>query len=156
MTRGGTAPASFPAYLRPGSIGLVVLGGTAGTAARATIEGAFPHTEDSFPWATFFVNVTGALLLGLLIEAVALHRGRPATARRLRLALGTGLLGGYTTYSTFILESLLLGSGQRLVTALTYDGATLVAGFLAAFLAMTLYRRWRLARDGEASGGPDA
>ncbi|MCA1782437.1 MAG: CrcB family protein [Intrasporangiaceae bacterium] len=132
------------------------MGGTLGTAARAAIEGAFPHTGETFPWATFFVNVTGALLLGLLIEAVALHRGRPATARKLRLALGTGLLGGYTTYSTFILESLLLGSGQRLVTALTYDSATLVAGFLAAFLTMSLYRRYRLAQDGTSGGGQDA
>lgn len=155
MTRGRRAP-SLPAYLRPGSIALVVMGGTLGTAARAAIEGAFPHTGESFPWATFFVNVTGALLLGLLIEAVALHRGRPATARRLRLALGTGLLGGYTTYSTFILESLLLGSGQRLVTALTYDSATLLAGFLAAFLTMTLYRRWQTAGDPVAGGAPDA
>lgn len=155
MSRGGATP-SLPAHLRPGSIALVIFGGTLGTAARATIEGAFPHTGDSFPWATFLVNVTGALLLGLLIEAVALHRGRPATARRLRLALGTGLLGGYTTYSTFILESVLLGSGQRLVTALTYDGATLTAGFVAAFVAMTIYRRWRLARDVKIGAAPHA
>jgi fluoride exporter len=155
VTRGRPTP-SVPAYLRSGSLVLVMTGGTVGTAARAAIEGAFPHTGQAFPWATFSVNVSGALLLGLLLEAVALHRVRPATARRLRLALGTGLLGGYTTYSTFVLESVLLGSGDGLGTALTYDAATLVSGFLAALAAMTLYRRRQSARGVVAGGGPDA
>jgi len=132
-----------------------MVGGAAGTAMCAAIQGAFPHAGQSFPWATFLVNVTGALLLGLLIEAVALHRGRPETARKLRLSLGTGLLGGYTTYSTFVLESVLLGSGQRLSIALAYDSASLITGFLAALTTMTLYGRWRTGRDVAIGDRPD-
>jgi fluoride exporter len=141
-----------PAYLRPGPVTLVLVGGTLGTAVRAAVDGAIPHVENGMPWATFGINVSGALLLGLLVEAVALHRARRRTAQRLRLLLGTGVLGGYTTYSTFVLETVLLGTGERLPLALLYDGATLVAGFLAALVAMTAYRRWRIGREAAERG----
>jgi fluoride exporter len=148
----GRTRAATPAYLRPGPVFLFLVGGTLGTAVRAAVEGAVPYVEGEMPWATFGINVSGALLLGLLVEAVALHRARRRTAHRLRLLLGTGVLGGYTTYSTFVLETVLLGTGERLFLALIYDAATLVAGFLAALVAMTAYRGWRIGREAAERG----
>ncbi|NLW99711.1 MAG: CrcB family protein [Actinomycetales bacterium] len=116
---------------------LVIAGGAVGTAMRVGVNGAFPP-ETSFPWATFTVNVTGALLLGALIGVFPLHPEGSTTARRLRLALGTGCLGGYTTYSTFVLESLMLAGDRGLGVALVYDLATVVVGFLAALVAMSM------------------
>lgn len=116
---------------------LVIAGGAVGTAMRVGVNGAFPP-KTSFPWATFTVNVTGALLLGALIGVFPLHPEGSTTARRLRLALGTGCLGGYTTYSTFVLESLMLAGDRGLGVALVYDLATVVVGFLAALVAMSM------------------
>jgi len=123
---------------------LVIAGGAVGTALRVAVSAAFPPGT-SFPWATFTVNVTGALLLGALIGVFPLHPEGSTAARRLRLALGTGCLGGYTTYSTFVLESLTLAGDRGLGVALVYDLTTVVVGFLAALVAVSMVawaRRW--------------
>lgn len=125
----------------------MLAGGVVGTAARAAIEAWVPHTGAGFPWATFVANVSGALLLGLLVEVLAHHRATvvsAAAAQRLRLLLGTGVLGGYTTYSTLVVQTLQLGDDGDLRTATLYAVATVVAGFAAAGAAMTAYRRWRI------------
>lgn len=137
LTDGGRA--RRPAYLRPELVGLVVLGGTVGTSLRDAIEGTFGTPAGQFPWATFAINVSGAFLLGCLLELLALVA--PGRRRRaLQLTLGTGLLGGYTTYSTFVLETVALGTPASGATALLYAASSLVAGFAAAFLAMTATR----------------
>lgn len=115
---------------------LVIAGGAVGTALRVAVYAGFPPGT-SFPWATFTVNVGGALLLGALIGVFPLHPEGSTTARRLRLALGTGCLGGYTTYSTFVLESVTLAGDRGLGVALVYDLATVVMGFLAALVALS-------------------
>lgn len=141
-------PAPRPAHLRPSLVGLVVLGGTAGTAVRNLLETMFRTPPGQFPWATFVINVTGALLLGALVEVLALA---PAGRRRaLQLTFGTGLLGGYTTYSTFVLETLGLGGGSA-ASALGYAAASLVAGFAAALVAMVGVRAGVRAWDGRAA-----
>ncbi|MHA6512638.1 FluC/FEX family fluoride channel [Tessaracoccus sp. Z1128] len=130
-----------PAYLRPSLIGLVALGGAAGTALRHAIESAFGASAGEFPWATFAINVTGAMILGALLESLALVRAEGGRRRVLQLTLGTGLLGGYTTYSTFVLETLTLGRAGDVALAATYAAASLLAGFIAALAAMTALRR---------------
>lgn len=81
-------------------LALVVLGGAVGTLVRVLLEDAFGAGLGEWPWATFAINVAGSFLLGLLVAALAARGGD----ERLRLALGTGVLGGFTTYSTFIVE----------------------------------------------------
>lgn len=132
---------SLPAYLRPSLLGLVTLGGAAGTTLRSALESGFGAGAGEFPWATFAINVSGALILGALLEALALVTADGGRRRALQLALGTGLLGGYTTYSTFILEAVALGRGGDLPLAMAYAGASVAVGFLAASASMALVRR---------------
>jgi fluoride exporter len=139
ITPGEELPAP-PPYLRPGPIALVVAGGAIGTAVRAWAGSAFPASPGGLPWATLVINVSGALLLGLLLESLTLIRSSATGSRAVRLALGTGLLGGYTTYSTFVIETLELSSQGHLATAVLYDATSLTAGFAAALAGMLALR----------------
>ena len=116
---------------------LIVLGGALGTAIRAALEAAQPAQPGGWPWTTFVINVTGAFVLGVLLEALA--RSGPDTGVRqyLRLGVGTGVLGGYTTYSTFAVESVKLLGGGAVLVGLGYALASVLLG-LAAALAGTL------------------
>ena len=128
-----------PAFLRPSAVGLVVLGGTVGTALRDRIEALVVPQAGQVPWVTFAINVSGAFLLGSLLEALALLR--PGARRRaLQLALGTGLLGGYTTYSTMVMEAIALGTQASAPLAVGYAMVSVLAGFLAALLAVRVTR----------------
>ena len=123
------------------SLALVTAGGCAGTLVRAALERAWPASPGHLPVTTLALNVVGALALGLLLGA--LGEGRP----RLRLALGTGVLGGLTTHSTFILESHRLltsggGSGHP-VLGTAYLVGSMVAGLVAAGLGLWLADRLR-------------
>lgn len=83
-----SSPTALPPYLRPGPIALVIMGGAVGTAIRAWAEASFPTPAGGFPWVTFTINVSGALLLGVLLEVIALLGHRRTGMLRLRLALG--------------------------------------------------------------------
>lgn len=132
MTGPAGRPRPRPTYLHPTLLGTVAAGGSVGTLARALLFDAFPPPPNGWPWVTFGVNVAGAFLLGLLLHGLAL-RGPDAGRRRLaRLGLGTGVLGGFTTYSTFALESATLSRDGHAMLAAWYDGASLLAGVLAA------------------------
>ena len=134
----------------PACLALVAAGGCAGTLVRAALERAWPASPGHLPVTTLALNVVGALALGLLLGA--LGGGRP----RLRLALGTGVLGGLTTHSTFILESHRLltsgGDGGHPVLGAAYLVGSMVAGLVAAglglWLAGHLRRTGRTGRTG--------
>ncbi|WP_181025712.1 fluoride efflux transporter FluC [Rathayibacter rathayi] len=126
-----------PLHLRPAEILLVAAGGTVGTAARAAI-GAALSPWGGVPIATLVVNLPGAFLLGLLLEALALRGSDDGSRRTLRLLLGTGVLGGFTTYSTFSLDSVALLQGEHGVEYLAYTGGSLVVGVLAAALGIAV------------------
>ena len=132
------------------SLALVAAGGCAGTLVRAALERAWPASPGHLPVTTLALNVVGALALGLLLGA--LGEGRP----RLRLALGTGVLGGLTTHSTFILESHRLlasgGGGSHPVLGAAYLVGSMVAGLVAAGLGLWLAGRLRHP-DGAGSVG---
>ena len=91
--------------------GLVALGGGAGAilryqAGRALTGLLGPAAVATFPWATLFVNIAGSLAMGLLAGWLARHGS--ATGDTWRLLIGVGLLGGFTTFSAFSLEMMLL------------------------------------------------
>lgn len=150
MTR--TAPR--PVHLQPGLLGVVGVGGVAGTAARYGVNEMVGNLG-GWPAATLTVNVLGAFALGLLLETL-LRRGEEGPrARRLRLGLGTGLLGGFTTYSALALElATMLGDGGWL-RALLYATGSLALGLGAvaagsAAAGAAHRRRVRRAADGTA------
>ncbi|WP_230973404.1 fluoride efflux transporter FluC [Aeromicrobium terrae] len=118
---------------------LVLLGGAAGTALRDAIERA-SGGSDGFPWATFGINVSGALVLAMLVEALALRGSDVGRRRRWRLLLGTGFLGGYTTYSTFGVETDTLLRDGRPGLAMTYALATVLAGLVVSVLGIKVAR----------------
>ena len=134
-------PAAKRAPAVAASLALVAAGGCAGTLVRAALERAWPASPGHLPVTTLALNVVGALALGLLLGA--LGEGRP----RLRLALGTGVLGGLTTHSTFILESHRLltsgGDGGHPVLGAAYLVGSMVAGLVAAGLGLWLAGRLR-------------
>jgi CrcB protein len=129
-----------PGYLRPERLALVAAGGVLGTAARAALGLAFPQAPGAFPWTTGAINLIGAGLLGLVLGLVGRLRASSVWAPRVRLALGTGLLGGFTTYSTFAVETVRLTESGRPWLGLAYALGSLAAGICLAALALTLTR----------------
>jgi CrcB protein len=93
------------------------LGGALGALARWGVARALPHSPGAWPWATLVVNLTGCLLIGVL-SAVLLARS--ATHPWLLPFLVTGLLGGWTTYSTFAVDTVQLADAGALGAAVGY------------------------------------
>lgn len=114
--------------LAPRLVGAVAVGGAAGALARYGLGEAFPTALGSFPVTTLLVNVTGSFLLAVLVGILARRPGRGPLWRPL---LGTGLLGGYTTFSTFAVEADRLVSTGHSGLAAAYLAGTLTAGALA-------------------------
>jgi CrcB protein len=154
-----------PLHLRPAAVAQVAIGGVFGAAAREALEQAIPTAKDSLPWATLLINLSGALVLGLLLEALVRAGDDPAGddrggRRRARLVLGTGFLGAFTTYSTFALEVDLLVRAGRPLTAAAYAVVTVAGGLVAAGIGVRVgaLRSGRgpipLPRDPDADGAP--
>lgn len=123
-----------------GRAGLVAIGGGLGTAARALAEAAVPATPGAVPWTTFGINVAGSFVLGALLELL-LRRGRDEGRRRtIRLLCGTGILGGFTTYSTFVAQTALLLSGGAAFMAAAYALMSVALGVGAAAVGILLAR----------------
>ncbi len=115
----------------------VSAGGVLGALARYGIGHAWPAPAGSFPWATFVINVTGCLLIGALMVLVTDVFTRQ---RLLRPFLGVGVLGGYTTFSTYAVEIRNLIAGGAPGTATLYLLGTLAAALLAVLAGMTAAR----------------
>ncbi len=128
--------------LGPLDLAVLVTGGAVGTALRDALETAFGAAPGAIPVVTFAINVAGSFLLGALLEALIALGPEGGRRRTIRLALGTGLLGGFTTYSTFVVETVLLAEAGHLVVAVGYAVASLLAGFLAAYVGVLLARAW--------------
>ncbi len=128
-------------------LGLVALGGAVGTAARALLAAAFPPV-DGVSWAILAINVTGAFCLGLLLGVLA-RRG-PDTGRRrsLRMLLGTGVLGGFTTYSTLADDTARLLDAGRWAAGSGYALLSVVLGLAAAAAGLVVASRGRPGRTG--------
>lgn len=118
----------------------VGVGGAVGTALRIGLTPDRPPA--GFPVATLVINVLGAGLLGLLVARLARHP-ESERAARLRLLLGTGLLGGFTTYSALAVDTVGLVRVGALGTATAYAVGTLVLGAAATGLGRRLGRTGR-------------
>ncbi|NNG35711.1 fluoride efflux transporter FluC [Nakamurella aerolata] len=135
LTRGRPGGADAPPHQRLRLLLLVAMGGTIGTAAREWLSMVFPFSRNDFGWTTFGINLCGALLLGLLLELLG-RRGADTGGRRTaRLFAGTGVLGGFTTYSALATDSAYLIS-HRPVVGLGYAIGTVAGGLLAAALGI--------------------
>ncbi|WP_382308830.1 fluoride efflux transporter FluC [Herbiconiux sp. UC225_62] len=145
-----TAGAERPAHLRLGYLGLVALGGAAGTALRELISlGVAPIS--GFPIAIFGINVLGAFVLGGLLELLALRGPDEGRRRRIRLLVGTGVLGGFTTYSSLATDTAQLLAEGSVGVALLYAFGTLLIGALATWAGIALSMRMGL-RSGRHRG----
>ena len=122
-------------HLRAGSILLVWLGGTLGTGIRYLITSFVPRPHQ-LPLAILMINIVGAFLLGALIERLAAGGPDGGARHRIRLTAGTGLLGGFTTYSALAMDSVSLLNGSRPATGLAYALGTLMLGAAASRLGI--------------------
>jgi fluoride exporter len=114
---------------------LLLVGGGLGANARYWLGEYFKtrHWSDTFPWHTFAINVAGSFALGLV---AVLLKDRPAWA----LFLGVGVCGGFTTFSTFSVEALVMIEKGRTLAAAGYAVGSVVAGVMGAALAVRLAR----------------
>ncbi|TDN45104.1 CrcB protein [Curtobacterium flaccumfaciens] len=136
------AQSDRPPHLRWGFLGLVALGGAIGTGVRAVLADAFP-AHDGISWVILAINVVGAFCLGLLLETLA-HRGPDVGRRRtVRLFVGTGVLGGFTTYSTLADDTARLLDVGRWGAGSGYALLSVVLGLLAVAAGIWIAGRFR-------------
>lgn len=145
---------SRPPHLQPGLVALVGLGGAVGTLARFGLTRALP-AGGGWPAATFVANLVGAFLLGLLLEALVRRGPEDETRRRLRLALGTGVLGGFTTFSAMAIEIERLGAAGNAFLGTAYGLVSIMAGVACAAAGVALAAR-RHDQRGRPGTGVDA
>ncbi|MFE9913698.1 fluoride efflux transporter FluC [Micromonospora sp. NPDC005553] len=117
---------------RPATIlAAIAAGGALGALARAGLQHAVPHPPTGFPWATFTINTAGCLLIGVLMAVLGHLDGGPPLARPF---LGVGVLGGFTTFSTYAVDVQQAIVAGAPVTALTYLAATVLGALVAVAL----------------------
>ncbi|MFN3509862.1 MAG: fluoride efflux transporter CrcB [Tsuneonella troitsensis] len=121
---------------------LVFAGGGAGAVLRYQVGRGMSHAfgpaaMSGFPWATLAVNVTGSLAMGVLAGWLAKFGSGGETAR---LLLGVGLLGGFTTFSAFSLELMLLIERGQAGTALSYAAISVLAGLTGLYIGLIAMR----------------
>jgi fluoride exporter len=121
---------------------LVATGGAVGALARYQLGRLVTfvlgkEAASAFPWATLIVNLTGCLAMGLLFGWF-IRQG--ATNESIRLLLGVGILGGFTTFSTFSLEMLLLMERGALGYAAAYAAVSVLAGLGALLIGVAMMR----------------
>jgi len=122
---------------------LVMLGGGLGAGLRHLVSRlALGALGPALPWGTFAVNILGGLAMGLLVGTLARfgNAGLPASTHDLRLLLGVGVLGGFTTFSAFSLEAALMIERGQLLLASGYAIGSVVASIAALFLGLALMR----------------
>lgn len=122
----------------PAAIGAVAIGGAVGSVLRYFVSTWFLGKFGAgFPWGTFTINVSGAFVIGVVLELAAT---RPGFSPYLRLLLATGFLGGYTTFSTFAYETYILSAESFSMLSVVYAGGSVIAGLIATLAGVGLVR----------------
>ncbi|MFZ2510916.1 MAG: fluoride efflux transporter CrcB [Gordonia sp. (in: high G+C Gram-positive bacteria)] len=151
MSVPGTSSRGFGALAGQSPLlALVFVGGMLGAPARYGVEHVLPAAAGGFPLGTFAVNVVGAFLLGLLLESLILSGPDTGVRNRLRLFLGTGFLGAFTTYSSFAVQLDRLGRGGHASTAVGYAAVSLAVGLALVALGIWVAQRARQYRGAGA------
>lgn len=116
----------------------VALGGALGTVARYLVgKFSLQTLGAAFPYGTLFINVSGSFIMGVMIALFA-HLGNPS--QEVRAFLTIGILGGYTTFSTFSLDFATLYDRGEFLSASLYVGLSVILSLLAIFAGMFLVR----------------
>jgi CrcB protein len=129
------------AEVRPSPVPILATisaGGVLGALARYGLGVAWPHSPTGFPWATWTINVSGCFLIGILMTLIARHWPRQ---RFIRPFFGVGILGGYTTFSTSVVDVQQAATHNAAGTALLYLAATLLGALVAVWAATALTER---------------
>jgi fluoride exporter len=117
----------------------VGVGGAIGAVLRYLVGSAFlQRFGPGFPWGTFFINVTGSFLIGAVAQ-LAFTRSFGITPM-VRAFAATGVLGGYTTFSTFSLDSVVLVGDGAAPLAFAYAAGSVVSGIIAAYFGQVVAR----------------
>lgn len=143
-SRGGSRKRSWTV------LSALACGGAAGAVTRYAVSLAVPAAAGQFPWDTFAVNVSGSLALGVLL--ILLLEQFPQ-GRLARPVVGSGFIGAYTTFSTFMVDAVKLAHDGKPELAAAYVVASLLCGLIAVWAGMlaarALIRTERWLQDGE-------
>jgi CrcB protein len=123
--------------VEPGVLAVIAVGGMLGATARFKLAEALPSSPGHFPWATFWTNLSGSFLLGFLL-IVLLERFPPT--RYVRPFIATGILGAFTTMSTYTVETALLMKDDHVATAILYGVSSIAAGVFLAYAGIAIAR----------------
>ncbi len=115
---------------------LVALGGSVGAVLRYLVTSWVQQRVDFFPWGTLVVNLVGSFLIGIVLEATL----QGFLSGEARLFIAVGLLGGFTTFSSFGWETLMLVQEGDFLPALLYSGGSLLGGLLLVWAGSVLVR----------------
>lgn len=138
-----------PVHLRPVYLLLVFAGGTVGVAAREALTLAFPPIH-GIPFTIFAINMVGAFLLGVLLDALARRGPDRGKRRALRLLLGTGVIGGFTTYSALAADTASLLGSDAVAVGVGYSILTVLIGAACTWAGIGVAAlTHRAPRDGE-------
>jgi len=121
-------------------VAAVAAGGVIGTGLRLTLDTVIPHTDTEFPLSTLLINVVGSFVLGVRLATV---RRRAHTPNWLKVGLGTGTVGSFTTFSALIISLIAQAHNGLWMLAVLYLVLSLVLGFGAALLGLSIGRRPR-------------
>ncbi|MGW2474794.1 fluoride efflux transporter CrcB [Streptomyces sp. NPDC001665] len=138
-------PGSIAKNPQTAVVAVVALGGAIGACARYGAGLLWTTATGGFPWTTLVVNMTGCAVIGVFMVVISEVW---AAHRLVRPFFGTGVLGGFTTFSTYAVDIERLVSEDRVGTGLVYLGVTLLAALAAVWSAVWLTRRalaWRQA-----------
>jgi CrcB protein len=120
------------------TIGVIAAGGALGAVMRHGVNLlSYKLAGDNFPWGTLAVNVVGSFAMGLFI-AIFAHMWQPS--QDMKLFLTTGILGGFTTFSAFSLDAVMLYERGALLPALAYVLASVIISISALFAGLALVR----------------
>lgn len=126
-----------PRRSRPSVVAAIAVGGVLGTFGRYGVEMLGPSSPGRFPWATFTVNTTGSFALGFVLVLLV---SRFSPRSHLRPFLATGVLGAYTTFSSFVVEAARIADGGRPGLAAEYVIVSIGVGLLAAAAGLAAAR----------------